>query len=255
VVIVGVLLFFPGSRAAIRHTWHSFTRLFRRKSAALAPTPVRAAHRAKDEAGFAFSKLWARRYIILLSLFVLALPIAFVFLVHDNPRDKRLERQETLKLQALLGDQNLMPPQAMDNGYFATPEVNHVRPAAADASRDWNLLDPDLRQRLLFVYRQMRQEHGIEMVLLEGWRSAERQTTLLQKRVLLVSDDPNLQHLHREGLAADSAFLRNGKIVLSDRDPWARDAYQKFGKVAERVGLTWGGRWKKPDLSHVELHR
>jgi peptidoglycan L-alanyl-D-glutamate endopeptidase CwlK len=56
-------------------------------------------------------------------------------------------------------------------------------------------------------------------------------------------------------LAADCAFLRDGKLVISEKDPWAMRGYELFGEVAEAAGLTWGGRWKMMDFGHTELRR
>ena len=48
-------------------------------------------------------------------------------------------------------------------------------------------------------------------------------------------------------------FLRDGKLVISEKDPWAMRGYELYGQVAESVGLTWGGRWKMMDFGHTEL--
>ncbi|MNT68927.1 hypothetical protein D3C72_2071940 [compost metagenome] len=42
---------------------------------------------------------------------------------------------------------------------------------------------------------------------------------------------------------------------MSEKDPWAMRGYELFGQTAERVGLTWGGRWKLMDFGHTELRR
>jgi peptidoglycan L-alanyl-D-glutamate endopeptidase CwlK len=56
-------------------------------------------------------------------------------------------------------------------------------------------------------------------------------------------------------LAADSAFLRDGKIIISEKDPWAMEGYRLYGEYAESAGLTWGGHWKSMDYGHIELPR
>ena len=61
------------------------------------------------------------------------------------------------------------------------------------------------------------------------------------------------QSWHQYGLAADCAFLREGKLVISEKDPWAMRGYQLYGEVAESLGLTWGGRWTMMDFGHIEL--
>ncbi len=157
------------------------------------------------------------------------------------------------KIAALLNGEQLVPPPPLPPEFFATQEVEQVRPALRDASRDWNLLDADFRTRLLLVYKIMREQYGYEMALLEGYRSPERQNRLAQLGG--VTNAAAFQSYHQYGLAADNAFLRDGKIVISEKDPWAMRGYELYGKTAEQVGLTWGGRWKLMDFGHVEYHK
>jgi len=158
------------------------------------------------------------------------------------------------KIAALLNGEQLVPPPPLPPEVFATQEVEQIRPALKDASRDWNLLDADFRTRLLLVYKIMREQYGYEMALLEGYRSPERQNRLAQMGGN-VTNAAAFQSYHQYGLAADNAFLRDGKLVISEKDPWAMRGYQLYGQTAEQVGLTWGGRWKLMDLGHVEYHK
>jgi peptidoglycan L-alanyl-D-glutamate endopeptidase CwlK len=158
------------------------------------------------------------------------------------------------KIAALLNGEQLVPPPPLPPEVFATQEVEQIRPALKDASRDWNLLDADFRTRLLLVYKIMREQYGYEMALLEGYRSPERQNRLAQMGGN-VTNAAAFQSYHQYGLAADNAFLRDGKLVISEKDPWAMRGYQLYGQTAEQVGLTWGGRWKMMDLGHVEYHK
>jgi peptidoglycan L-alanyl-D-glutamate endopeptidase CwlK len=157
------------------------------------------------------------------------------------------------KIAALLHGEQLVPPPPLPPEVFATQEVEQVRPALRDASRDWSLLDADFRTRLLLVYKIMREQYGYEMALLEGYRSPDRQNRLAQLGG--VTNAAAYQSYHQYGLAADNAFLRDGKLVISEKDPWAMRGYQLYGQTAEQVGLTWGGRWKLMDLGHVEYHK
>jgi peptidoglycan L-alanyl-D-glutamate endopeptidase CwlK len=51
-------------------------------------------------------------------------------------------------------------------------------------------------------------------------------------------------------LALDVAMLtRDGRAILGDTD----EAWERMGRVAESLGLTWGGRWKMRDLGHLQL--
>lgn len=117
--------------------------------------------------------------------------------------------------------------------------------------RKWDRMNPRYKQRLLMVFKIMKEKYHYELVLLEGYRSPARQNML--------SGNPNttraraFQSYHQFGLAADIAFKREGKIVITERDPWAMRGYQLYGEVAESVGLTWGGRWKSiQDFGHTE---
>jgi peptidoglycan L-alanyl-D-glutamate endopeptidase CwlK len=101
----------------------------------------------------------------------------------------------------------------------------------------------------------MKQEYGYEMVLIEGYRSADRQAFLDRQPQRFIENQRDAQALHLQGLAADSAFLYGGKLVLSDKDPYAKKGYEYFGEIAKSVGLAWGGDWKTPEWGHAELRR
>lgn len=153
--------------------------------------------------------------------------------------------------QVLEGEQ-LVPPPALPPLFFATLEVEQVRPMLVSASRDWALMNPAYAQRLLLAFKIMKEKHGYDMAILEGYRSPERQNKLAAMGSS-VTNAAAFQSWHQYGLAADCAFLRNGKIVISEKDPWAMRGYELYGEVAESVGLTWGGRWKMMDFGHTEL--
>lgn len=197
-----------------------------------------------------------RRLLILTTAGILAAPP----LVAIALRGKQLfqfddvSRSPDEKIAQLLNGEQLVPPPPLPPEAFATQEVEQIRPALKDASRDWNLLDADFRTRLLLVYKIMREQYGYDMALLEGYRSPERQNRLAQMGSN-VTNAAAFQSYHQYGLAADNAFLRDGKVVISEKDPWAMRGYQLYGQVAEQVGLTWGGRWKMMDLGHVEYHK
>jgi peptidoglycan L-alanyl-D-glutamate endopeptidase CwlK len=156
------------------------------------------------------------------------------------------------QVAALLKGEQLVPPASLPPVAFGTREVELVRPMLVDASRNWGLMHPDFNQRLLLVFRIMKEKYGYEMALLEGYRSPARQD-LLAKMGSAVTNARAFQSWHQYGLAADCAFLRDGKLVISEKDPWAMRGYQLYGEVAESVGLTWGGRWTMMDFGHTEL--
>jgi peptidoglycan L-alanyl-D-glutamate endopeptidase CwlK len=165
-----------------------------------------------------------------------------------EPSDTVVDAQ----VAALLKGEQLVPPASLPPLAFNTREVELVRPMLVDASRNWGLLHPDFSQRLLLAFRIMKEKYGYEMALLEGYRSPARQD-LLAKMGSAVTNARAFQSWHQYGLAADCAFWREGKLVISEKDPWAMRGYQLYGEVAESLGLTWGGRWTMMDFGHTEL--
>ncbi|WP_310737669.1 M15 family metallopeptidase [Mitsuaria sp. WAJ17] len=155
------------------------------------------------------------------------------------------------RLAALLAGEQLVPPPPLPPEVFARAQAEGLAVEIVSADRRWELLDAGFRQRLLAVYKAMR-EQGYEMVLLEGYRSPERQA-MLQRQGPQVTQAGPMQSYHQHGLAADSAFLREGRLVISEADPWASQGYELFGQESERYGLRWGGRWRMRDYGHVEL--
>lgn len=123
-----------------------------------------------------------------------------------------------------------------------------------NADRNWNKMNSEFVQRMLTVYKVMSEQYGYDMVLLEGYRSPGRQAKLL-KQGSHVTKAGSYKSYHQFGLAGDSAFIRNGKIVISEKDPWAMQGYKLYGKVAKSAGLVWGGDWRMMDLGHVELRK
>jgi peptidoglycan L-alanyl-D-glutamate endopeptidase CwlK len=156
------------------------------------------------------------------------------------------------QVAALLKGEQLVPPVALPPLAFTTREVEQVRPMLVDASRNWGLLHPGFSQRLLLAFKIMKEKHGYDMALLEGYRSPARQDQLARMGSQ-VTNARAFQSWHQYGLAADCAFWRDGRLVISEKDPWAMRGYQLYGQVAESLGLTWGGRWTMMDFGHAEL--
>ncbi|WP_230179059.1 M15 family metallopeptidase [Aquabacterium sp. CECT 9606] len=154
----------------------------------------------------------------------------------------------------LLQGEQLVPPPPLPPEAFTTAEVEVVRPMLSSADRRWDRMDEAFVQRVLMAFKIMKERHGYDMALLEGYRSPERQN-LLAAQGAHVTNAGAWQSYHQHGLAADCAFLREGKLVISEKDPWAMRGYQLYGQVAEELGLTWGGRWRMMDFGHVEWRR
>lgn len=194
--------------------------------------------------------------ITLLALLALVVPTSLAWFfsgkVMFDFSEQRMGAGRQIAL--LLDGEHLIPPLPLPPEAFMTREVEMIRPDAVSASRDWQLMDAEFVQRLLLVFKLMKERHGYEMVLLEGYRTPERQNQLLAKGWHVTQAAANMSY-HQYGLAADAAFMRDGRIVISERDSWVMRGYELYGEIAEQVGLTWGGRWKMQDYGHVELRR
>jgi len=187
---------------------------------------------------------------------LVAFPPLVVLLLGDTvelPGYGARDRPPDPLVAALLRGEHLVAPDPLPPLAFSTVEVEQVRPMLASASRNWALLDSEFHQRLLVAFRIMHERYGYEMALLEGYRSPARQDDLARQGPG-VTNAGAWQSYHQYGLAADCAFWREGRLVISEKDPWAMRGYTLYGQVAESLGLTWGGRWKLMDLGHTELH-
>jgi peptidoglycan L-alanyl-D-glutamate endopeptidase CwlK len=197
-----------------------------------------------------------RRYLLILSATVLltvptmlALVLSGRGMLGGYDSDSRAINDQVTEL--LKGEQ-LALPAPLPPPAFTTAEVTLVRPMLDGANRNWQLLDPEFAQRLLLVFKIMKEAHGYDMAILEGYRSPERQNALAAAGPG-VTNAKAFQSYHQFGLAADCAFLRNGKLVISEKDPWTMRGYRLYGEAAEAAGLRWGGRWTMMDFGHTEL--
>ena len=211
---------------------------------------------ASSGISLAFDWIARNRFLAISALAGLLLP-TFLVVVMRGPalfdfaeQGSGANRQITLLLQ---GEQ-LAPPPALPPEMFTTREVELIRPDVAYASRDWALLDQDFVHRLLVVFKLMKERHGYQMVLIEGYRSPQRQEELLAQGAHVTRAGANMSY-HQYGLAADVAFFVNGQVAISERDPRIMRGYELYGEIAEQVGLFWGGRWQMKDYGHVELRR
>ena len=219
----------------------------------LTPTPARAlSRRLGHRWGRRGGRWWG-------GLLLLCLPAALV-MAWSRWHPQRLDGFDDTTVpanaqvaQLLLGE-HLVPPPPLPPDVFLAADIVAEQPFLATADRRWEQMDPGFVQAVLQVFRVMKAQHGYDMALLEGWRSPQRQVLLAARGPAVTQVGP-WQSYHQWGLAADCAFLRDGRLLISERDPWARQGYALFGQVAEQMGLTWGGRWQMADLGHIEWRK
>lgn len=261
IVVLGVVLvLFPECRqrvvAALAGAFNSSLMPFVRAGGLFSVSVARVHGSAMEAVSQIRTFIFGKPLLSIVALMLVGAPALMAFFAHAPAVfDLAVESVGSdRQIAILLQGEQLIPPSPLPPEVFTTREVEMVRPDVAVASRNWQLLDQDFTQRLLVVFRLMKERHGYEMVLIEGYRSPERQARLYEQGAHVTQVGANMSY-HQHGLAADSAFFRDGKVVISERDPWAMRGYQLYGEIAAQVGLTWGGNWKMQDYGHVELRR
>jgi D-alanyl-D-alanine dipeptidase len=145
-------------------------------------------------------------------------------------------------------------------------------------SRDYLLMHPQVHPtaRVLFkkVLAELR-ESGLPATVVEVYRDPRRQRLLFaqgrtdatlkalgytaeeiaEARRLGYTADKRIVTrikeggMHSQGRAMDVAFVVNDRISFDVPDAW----WQRYGAVARKYGLVWGGDWKTlKDRPHVE---
>jgi len=110
-------------------------------------------------------------------------------------------------------------------------------------------LNPEFAKKLELFEKRLAQ-NGIKVMLTCGYRSIAEQNRLYAigrtKPGKRVTNARGGESWHNYGLAADYAFVINGKVTWNG--PWAT-----FGKIARECGLEWGGDFKSIiDRPHVQ---
>lgn len=118
--------------------------------------------------------------------------------------------------------------------YITTPckDIDELLPAAREACR---------------AFIEVCKYEGLsDIIITETYRSQERQNYLYsqgrERPGQVVTWTKNSNHTSRQ--AWDICFQKTGYSELGK--------FYKAGAVADRLGITWGGNWKKQDLPHFQ---
>lgn len=110
-------------------------------------------------------------------------------------------------------------------------------------------LNPEFAAKLTLFEKKLATS-GIKVILTAGYRSIVEQNALYAqgrtKPGKKVTNARGGDSWHNYGLAADYAFIINGKVTWDG--PWAT-----FGKIARSCELEWGGDFRSiVDRPHVQ---
>jgi peptidoglycan L-alanyl-D-glutamate endopeptidase CwlK len=97
----------------------------------------------------------------------------------------------------------------------------------------------------------------LELLITSGYRNFQEQAlifakgrkmpegTVIDRKKVVTNARPG-ESWHNYGLALDFVPIVAGKPV------WVEEEFELYGIEAEKYGLEWGGRWKRPDRPHLQ---
>jgi hypothetical protein len=111
---------------------------------------------------------------------------------------------------------------------------------------DLNSLHPFFRDQVLNLIAKCKAK-GIDLVIVETYRTHAKQHEYKTMGKKYTSSGAG-QSKHQYGLAVDVVPIVDSVAVWNNTMLW-----RKIGAVGEKLGLRWGGRWRKPyDPGHFE---
>lgn len=185
----------------------------------------------------------------------------------DGPATERATKAfqlgQGVKNDGIVGEQTILAAKGIGLGGFeiATPTSDPIPIEDKNLAR-LNGCHPQLKRKVAALVNMAAAE-GHTLRVVQGLRTFEEQDRLFRQwrdgkdndgdgRVdeadERVTKAAGGQSNHNYGVAADLAFVVNGKVS------WDERLYGNIGRWARACGLDWGGFWRKfTDLPHVEL--
>lgn len=179
---------------------------------------------------------------------------------------KRFQAGENIRPDGIVGENTIRVAKMLGFGGFELPATTETPPAPVEIETKnlfrLNGVHPQLKRKVTAMV-ELAAKEGFTLRVVQGMRTFAEQDALFRQwrdgkdndgdgRVdesdERVTRAAGGQSNHNYGVAADLAFVVNGKVSWDDK------LYSNIGRWAKAVGLDWGGNWKKfKDLPHVEL--
>lgn len=193
-------------------------------------------------------------------LWLFAIPVA----LHGQHQLESLFAPYDCRLHAELFYSEPVPPPA--EPVAAVPEVMYVEDTV-DGWKQWQLVEnfaygknrgempmiidlhalhPFFRDKIQTLMAECRKQ-GIELAIVETYRTHAKQNEYKGMGRGYTSSGAGKSR-HQYGLAVDVVPIVDSAAVWDNTALW-----KKIGVTGEKLGLRWGGRWKKPyDPGHFE---
>ena len=130
-------------------------------------------------------------------------------------------------------------------------------------NKDWALLTETFRRKLRAIFDDL-EGHGLELSVVEGFRSVKRQQWLYAQGrtrsgpIVTQKDGIVRKSNHQSGNAADVIFVdasghRYWPPLHIEDGMGLSPEWDLLSRSAKAHEVTWGGLWKMRDTPHLEL--
>lgn len=181
-------------------------------------------------------------------------PMDGVFDEHLENVIKYIQKTNNLTIDGIVGPKTLDKLDELyqpgihnfsSSGNVPDEDLPDVLPQPDTKFKKLENVHPILVSKVTKVIEMARVE-GYNVTVTQGLRTFAEQNKLFQQRPK-VTNARGGQSYHNYGVAADLAFILDGKLTWDDK------YYKNIGRWANQIGLTWGGNWKFVDFPHLQL--